>query len=296
MGEEARPNLFLVGTQRAASTAMWQYLGSHPAVFMAPKELHHFGADLGSFGGRRDSGHRPDRREYLALFAEAPATASFRGDASVGYVYSTEAADEIHRFDPGARIVVSFRNPVDMAHSLYSLMRHQGAEQAATFEEAFADDDEPRWAYTHYPFRWAFTYPRLVRFSEQLERYLEAFGPDQVHVIVYEDLRQDTAAEYDKVLRFLGLEQGFRPELPVVNAQPGTRSALLRRWLEHTPGPVRRAARVALPSQEARRRIAGALAARNERPMARQDLDPALRARLEETVAPEVERFGALIG
>jgi hypothetical protein len=264
---------------------------------MAPKELHFFGADLGSFGDQHDPGHRPGMSEYLALFTvDAAGTARNRGDASVGYIYSTTAASEIHGYDPDARIVVSFRSPVDMAYSLFSLMQHQGAEPASSFEEAFADDRHARWAYTHYPFRWAFTYPRLVRFSEQLERYLECFGPNQVHVVLYEDLQRDVAAVYDRVLVFLGLDPGFRPGFDVVNAQPGTRSPLLRRWLEHTPATARRLGRVLVPSQGARRGLGRALAARNERPAMRPPLDEALRARLEEAVAGEVERFGALIG
>jgi hypothetical protein len=297
----ARPNLFLVGVQRSATTAMWQYLGEHPDIYMGPKEIHYFGSDLGTFGTEVDAGHRPDLSEYLSLFSSSTATAArIRGDASVGYIYSATAASEIHQFDPGARVVASFRNPVDMAWSLYGLMRHQGAEPAAEFEEAFRDAAHPRWAYTHYPFRWAFTYPKLIRFAEQLERYLEVFGPDQVHVIVYEDVRRDAAGEYDRVLRFLDVPAGFRPDFTVVNAQRRTRSTVLRRWLEHTPRGLRHAGRVLVPSQRARRKLGRSLTDHNERTAtgatAGPSLDPVVRARLEAEVAGEVERFGALIG
>ena len=301
MTSGARPNLFLVGVQRSATTAMWQYLGAHPSIYMGPKEIHFFGKDLGVFGSEADQGHRPDLAEYLRLFAGPDAsTSQFRGDASVGYIYSASAAREIHDFDPDARIIASFRNPLDMAWSLYGLMRHQGAELSDDFEAAFTDADHPRWAYTQYPFRWAFSYPRLVRFTDQLERYLEVFGTERVHVVVYEDVRRDVAAEYDRVLRFLGLPTGFRPDFAVVNAQRQTRSAVLRRWLEHTPGGLRRAGRVLVPSQRARRHVGRSLTTHNERiataASSGTPLDPEVRVRLEPVVAGEIERFGALIG
>lgn len=299
MADDARgaviPNLFLVGVQRSATTGMWTFLGQHPEIFMGQKELHHFGSDLGRFGSTIDTGARPDREQYLSYFAQAGDVA-YRGDASVGYIYSEVAAGEIKAFCPQARILVSFRNPVDMAYSLHSLMRFQGAEPEPSFERAVTDDASARWAFTSWPFRWAFTYPRLLRFSEQLERYFEVFGRQRVHVALYEDFVADPASVYRGILEFLGVDREFVPDFPVVFANRQERSPLVTRWLEQTPLALRGLGRLLVPSQSARRRVGKRVAATNQKVVPRPELDEGVRRRLSEMLEPEVAKLGKLIG
>ena len=289
------PNLFLVGVQRSATTALWTYLGQHPDVFMAPKELHHFGSDLGRHGSTVNRGERPDRSQYLAYYDRA-AGERYLGDASVGYIYSTTAARELKEFSPDARIVVSVRNPIDMAHSLHSLMRFQGAEAEPELERAIVDGSNPRWAFTSWPFRWAFTYPRLLRFSEQIQRYHDVFGRDRVHVVVYEDFVADPAAQYTRILEFLGVDTSFLPTFPVVFANRETRSTLLARWLKRTPLLVRGAGRLLVPSQAARRHLGKRAIAANQRVVPRPVLAADVRSRLQVTLSAEVDELGALLG
>lgn len=291
----AEPNLFLVGVQRSATTAMWTYLRQHPQVFMAPKELHYFGRDLGTFGEFTNRGARPDLDQYLSYFAPAT-TEPYLGDASVGYIYSRSAASEIHQFSPDARIVVSFRNPVNMIYSLYSLLRFQGAEPCATLSEALDDRNSPRWAFTSWPFRWAFTYRDVVRYSEQLERYLEHFAAEQLHVVVYEDFVADPQGTYRKLLAFLGIDQVSLPELRVVNANRKLRSRVVNRWLYRPPGVVRRSGKLMVPTRPMRKILGKKLIERNRREVRRPKLDDEFRAALEAELAPEVSRLGELIG
>ncbi len=288
------PNLFLVGVQRSATTGLWTFLGQHPDIFMAPKELHHFGSDLGRFGSIVNRGARPDRGQYLSFFEGAEAR--YAGDASVGYIYSQTAAREIAAFSPDAKILVSLRNPVDMAHSLHSLMRFQGLEPEESLEAAVRDGARARWAFTAWSFQWAFTYPRLLRFSEQLQRYLDVFGPDRVHVVLYEDFLADPAAVYRGILEFLELDTGFVPEFRVVFANREQRSPLVDRWLKRTPAPVRMAMRLLVPSRSARRSLGKHIGAANQKVVPRDPLDPASRARLVEALLPEVTALGALVG
>lgn len=289
------PNLFLVGVQRSATTGLWTYLGQHPDIFMGPKEVHHFGSDLGRHGTKVNRGARPDLAQYLAYY-EDTGGARYAGDVSVGYMYSTEAAREIKAFSPDARILVSLRNPVDMAHSLHSLMRYQGAEPEPSLEVAMADGSEPRWAYTSWPFRWAFTYPRLLRFGEQLERFLETFGPERVHVIFYEDFSADPAAVYRDILEFLEVDPSFVPEFPVVFANREVRSDLVRRWMKRTPLAVRGIGRMLVPVQSARRALGKRIINGNQKVVPRDELDAETRRRLSERLVPEVERVSALVG
>ena len=98
------PDFFIVGAPKCGTSALGEYLRKHPDVFMARKEMHHFGADLhfGSQIFRRKEG------AYLAEF-DAWNGQLLAGEASVWYLYSTQAAAEIKAFNPKARIIIMLR-------------------------------------------------------------------------------------------------------------------------------------------------------------------------------------------
>ena len=58
--------------------------------------------------------------------------------------------------------------------------------------------------------------------SVVLLRYFEAFGRDRVHVIIYDDFRDQTLRTYAGTLAFLGVDAGFEPQIEVVNANRRT--------------------------------------------------------------------------
>src|SRR5215475_12959925 len=103
-----KPDFFIVGAPRSATTAMAQFLGIHPEIFMARKEMHVFGADL-RFGQRF---YRRDLETYAMAF-EARNGHRLAGEASVWYLFSTRAAAEIKKFNPEARIIIMLREPVE---------------------------------------------------------------------------------------------------------------------------------------------------------------------------------------
>ena len=297
----SRPNLFVVGMPRSGTTALSSYLQSHPDVFMAPKELHFFGSDLVTQAATRDprgiaaaEGHRASLGldSYLASF-EGTQGRRYRCDSSVGYLYSTEAAQEIRAFAPDARILAHFRNPVDTLYSFHSLLFMIGLVPESDFEAAL---EQPYWwGGAASGFRWRFAPRTLVHYAEHLGRYFEVFGHDRVHVVLFDEFTADPPAAYARVLDFLGLEPDERQEFPVIHANRRPRSSALHRAL-HGSGPARRLARAVVADPARRRAIGRRLSELNRRSEPRRALDPSLRRRLEEEFAPEVRRLGALLG
>src|SRR5947207_13310329 len=132
-----RPDFFIVGAPKCGTTAMHQFLAQHPEVFLAPKEVHFFGADL------HLENDVQDLSTYLELFADAKN--EFRvGEASVWYLYSRHAAKEIKQFSAGSRIIIQLRNPVDMVHSLHSQLLFSGVEDIQDFESALRAEERVR--------------------------------------------------------------------------------------------------------------------------------------------------------
>jgi hypothetical protein len=286
------PDFFIVGAFKAGTTALYEYLRAHPQVFMPfHKEPMYFGSDLDARYARMT------RDEYLALFADAR-TDQRAGEASPWYLYSTTAASEIHEFNPEAQIIVMLRNPVDVMHAQHAQLLFNHREDLADFEAALAAEADRR-AGRRIPAgalrREALFYRHSVRFAEQLERYFDVFGRERVHVIVFDDFRDRTAGTYAGVLRFLGVDESFRPEFEVRNPNRRVRSAALQRAVFRPPGPLRRLVPW-LRRFPLVHRLRDALVSANSAPEARAQMDPALRQRLTAELAPEVEALGRLIG
>lgn len=247
------PDFFIVGAPKCGTTAMADYLGQHPEIGMCPyKESHFFATDLHSRSAFKQGQGPPDRAEYMSYF-EGLQARSRRGEASGWYLYSSAAPREIHGFCPDAGIVAMLRNPVTMLPSLHSQLVYWGIEPVEELERALALDPQREQTGTPPGFV-PRSYRSAVRYGEQLRRYFEVFGRDQVHVIVYDRLRDDTAGVYRETCEFLGVDPDFTPEIAVVNPNKRVRSKALRRLHRRPPESLRRGLH-AVTSQQARRRV-----------------------------------------
>ncbi len=255
------PDLFIVGAPKCGTTALHSYLSEHPQIFIPHKEQHFFGSDLDEIWNRpvRLVG-RPGRAKYFGEFA-ATGWASCRGERSVFYLWSRRAAEEIHEYNAGAKIVAMLRNPADMLASWHSQLLNTGIENIAVFEEALAAETDRRAGRRVPPhnsrrFPWRLLYRDMARFHQQLSRYFAMFEREQIHVILYDDFARDTSATYENVLRFLGVDPTFAPaNLTVVNANTRIRSRNLQRlvWQMRDPSSrLRQAGTRIIPSHRVR--------------------------------------------
>jgi Sulfotransferase domain len=286
-----RPDFFIVGAFKSGTTALYDYLGQHPQVFMPfHKEPLFFGDDLTRRYGRMT------REQYLSLFADA-GDGQRIGEASAWYLYSRCAAGEIRDFAPAAQIIVMLRNPVDVMHAQHSQLLFNAAEDIPDFAEALAAEPARRHGERLPPGpirRETLYYRESVRFAEQLERYFDAFGRERVHVILYDDFRDQTRQTYAATLSFLGVDQSFEPRVEVVNANRRVRSTVLQRLIFQPPRPMLGMVR-ALRRFPLVHRTRAMLLRMNSRAQRRTAMDPQLRAQLTEEFAPEVQRLASLI-
>jgi hypothetical protein len=291
-----RPDFFIVGAPKCGTTALYHYLRQHPDIYFAPKEIHYFGSDL-TF---RENDKRPRTEEqYLECFSRA-AHENMLGDASVWYLYSKEAAREIKRFSPAARIIIMLRNPIDMLYSNYSQNRWNGDEDIRSFQLAL--DAEPdrrqgkRLPRTTAPGPVeALFYLDTARFSEQIQRYFMEFGEDRVHIIFYDDFAKETALVYRSVLGFLGIDEGFQAEIAVVNSNKVIASELFWRFVKSPPSWLRGTWQTILPAKT-RKSILRFSNKLNKKEAARPPMNAATRDCLKRTLEPEVERLSRLLG
>jgi hypothetical protein len=243
-----QPDFFIVGAPKSGTTALYEYLRQHPDVFLPErKELRFFGSDLDV----RDR-HKLSRDEFLEYFADAP-DGAFIGTAYVWYLYSQTASSEIRRFNADAKIIAMLRNPLEMLPALHGEHLTNGNENLTTLSVALDAEPQRRAGrlippHAHLP--QGLFYSEVARYSDQLERYFEAFGRARVHVILFDDFASSPADAYVETLRFLGVRDDFRPEsFPIINASKRLRSERLRHFLARPPELPRRVIRHVVPSQ-----------------------------------------------
>jgi hypothetical protein len=209
------PNFFIVGAPRCGTSSLYFYLEKHPQVFMCkPKEPHYFGSDL-------ELRPRPytDQEAYLKLF-EGAGEATHGGEASVLYLYSRKAPDEILALNPAARIVIMLRDPVDMIRSLHVRNLLNNYEDIVDLEQALAAEQARREGQRIPPTcvpPLTLQYTTLGRYADHVVRYQQVFGRDRVLCLLFDDLEKEPERVYGETLAFLGLEDRGRPEFKAYN-------------------------------------------------------------------------------
>lgn len=292
-----RPNFFIAGAPKCGTTSLSSYLQQHPDVFMpARKEPRYFAPDLDT-GSERDARYFVrSEAEYLELFAPA-AGRSRAGEATALYLYSGVAAQKIAAFAPDARIIVMLRNPVDLMYAFHGERVANGNEDITDFSEALAaerDRKEGKRTSPRIRIPKALQYRDIARLAAQVERFQAHFPARQIHTIVFDDFQADTAAEFAKVVNFLGLEPFQPASYDVVNPSRRVRSENVVRMLTQPSGLVGRLARVV--PQGVRTAVAHRVRQWNLPTAPRPPLDPALREQLRQEFHDEIVRLEHVVG
>jgi hypothetical protein len=207
------PDFFVVGHPKSGTTALYEMLAAHPQIGMATEKEPWFfsAAELRHRAPPREPvGIPATLEEYLALFDGATPDQRL-GEASTTYLWSPTAAAAIAAVCPGARIVALLREPASFLRSLHLQFVEAHIEVEHDFERALALEPERRAGrqiprHTYWP--QLLLYSEHVRYTQQLRRYCEAFAPEQILVLVYEDFKRDNEATLRRLLRFLEVDDG----------------------------------------------------------------------------------------
>jgi hypothetical protein len=150
-------------------------------------------------------------------------------EASPSYISHYWAPQRLAALLPGARLLVTLRDPVDRAYSQFQMSRREQEEPLRSFAEAVAAEEgrlagerartlSDRW-YNSWPIG-CWSYLMRSRYAEQLERWLEFFPREQFHFLTLEQLATDPQATLDRVHEFLELPAHAQPQLQAMHVAP----------------------------------------------------------------------------
>jgi hypothetical protein len=295
------PNFFVAGVPKCGTTAIYEYLLSHPNIFLPQsvggsvkqKEPHFFADDL---PGIRlfDS-----EEAYLNLFADATDCHTAVGEASVMYLFSNIALEKIKWKYPESRIIIMLRNPLQAVFSFHQELYNCHTENLAEFSEAWAAQESralgrniPKGC----PNPNALQYREVFRYAPQLEKLWRIFPREQTMIVVYDDFARDTRRVYQKILRFLNVPDDGRDTFERVNESKRNRSRLLSQLLFRPPAKVRSAAEWL--KQKAGidyTQVAITLTKLNQEPYSRPILPADLQQELKDSFEPDVMQVSRLL-
>ena len=197
----ALPNLLIVGAAKSGTTSLHNYLNQHPSVFMCSPKEPHFLINK-EIGEQRIPKGILNIEDYKALFKEA-SNKLYRGESSVMYLLFSEfTVKNINKYlSKDVKIIIMLRNPVERAYSGYQHIKRYNLTESLSFEKAL-DQSENRY-HNDSNMTPASRYLELGMYFEQVKRFIEEF--DNVHVIIYDDYKNDFSSEMDNVFKFLNV-------------------------------------------------------------------------------------------
>lgn len=236
------PNLFIVGAPKCGTTSLHFYLNQHPDVFLCePKEPNYYNTDL-------IRTNRIKKQDYFELYNDT--NAKYIGEATPLYLMSKDAPLNIKKDSPNAKIIIAIRKPSDLLFSAYYQNKYNLIEEASSFEEAINDEENRiknlKDTKTGEPID-RLIYSRFVHFTVQISRYFETFGRENVHVIIFDELKRNTEIEVRKVLDFLSIDNKAEINFSIQNVHKTNKSQLIAKNLHSPPSFLRKLVRLVVP-------------------------------------------------
>ena len=286
------PNFIVIGAGRSGTTSLHNYLGQHPDVYLCPEKSPNFFVSHeeqpeweGPIARRMAQQWVRDRAAYEALFDGARDEPAI-GEASPVYLQALSAAPTIAELCPDARLVAVLRDPVDRAYAHFLGRRRDGLDARVDFRAVVAEERS-----RPLPDSVAFgSYLGCGRYHHFLSPYFELFPRERLRVYLYEDLASDAHGLLADLFAFLDVDPTFVPSTEKRHAQTGVIENPVLRGAWTGSVRVRTALRPYLPAMV--RDLGRPVFARR---LAKERLEPELRAELIEVFRDDIGRLQGLI-
>ena len=184
------PTFIVIGAMKGGTTSLFHYLDEHPQVHMSPlKEVDFFVEEINWDRGID---------WYARQFDGAGPNTKAIGEASTIYTKYPQhrgVPGRIRAHLPDVRLIYVVRDPIERMRSHFQHRALVGSERRPLAEALEADP----------------SYIDTSRYGMQLERYLEHFPREQIHILTSEDLRSSRAETLRGVFGFIGVDQSFVP-------------------------------------------------------------------------------------
>ena len=278
------PNFFIAGAPKSGTTNMSYYLMQHPQVFM-PENLEPW------FFARLDIPQNyereiiSDEKKYLNLFKNAK-NCKVVGESSPVYLYCPHSALEIKNRFPNSKLIISLRNPIEIAYSEYFSLKFMGFDQNRSFDELLDSSEEQLT-------RNEFHIDSLLEagfYSKHIKRFQKIFSKNQIKIIIFEEYVKNTVPTINSILSFLGIKESITFDVTPKGAYKVPRNFASQKLMNNST--FRKAAKFVIPTVTRQKIGERFLVKESSRPPLKQNQ----RKRLMQIYQDDVENLSELLG
>lgn len=299
MRTERWPDFIIIGAGKSGTTALDQFLGQHPEVFMSKKKEPNFfsleGVDPDSYEFPEARAYHfesvYEKAPYLDLFKDAPLNQA-AGENSNLYMVEERTAKRIREILPDVRIIAMIRQPADRLFSRYQHMLREEKVPTEGFDSIF--DRSSLW--------WRRADLIIEGFyAKNLQRFYALFPRDQIRVYLYDDFRKNPDGVLKNIFDFIGVSNDFKVDTDMVMNKSGVLKKNVFNQLFGQNGSVVRGFKRMFPSWHAQLKGNKAVLkrlnnARNKQ-IVKMDFDPELRKKItEEIYMSDIRQLEKLLG
>lgn len=200
------PNSILLGAQKAGTSSYFSWIAQHPEV-CGPEAVKDFPFFL-------NDDYYQKGFAYLSGFYKEYNHEPIILAGCVNYIYFSKAIERLYNFNPDLKLLLVLRNPVERAFSAYQYFKML-SQETADFPSAIQREKNEK--QSSYHFQTDFTYVDHGLYYKQLKILLQYFNREQLHIILFDDLKAAPEHEMKKTFAFLNINTDFTPTLESVN-------------------------------------------------------------------------------
>lgn len=198
-----KPNLLIIGAQKAGTTFLGRKLSEHPDIYMVEPEIHYF---------NKTENLQKGAAWYEQHFAHGTGK-KYVGEKTPNYLWTNiphQGTDEkgiaqrIYTYAPEAKLIVLLRDPVKRAVSAFNHhFRHGRFSPFRSVDDYLVgelQEEAERYGVLS-----------MGMYYTQLKEYLRLFPREQLLVLIYEeDVSKNPEKGLQRCLQFLGLDDSFQ--------------------------------------------------------------------------------------
>jgi len=278
------PNFFIVGAPKSGTTNISYYLIQHTQVFM-PENLEPYYFARLDIPQNYEREIISDEKKYLNLFKNAKNCKAI-GESSPVYLYCPHSALEIKNRFPNSKIIISLRNPIEIAYSEYFSLKFMGFDKNRSFNELLDSSKEQL-------DQNEFHIDSLLEagfYSKHIKRFQKIFSKNQIKIIIFEEYIKNTIPTINSILSFLDIDKSIAFKTAPKGAYKVPRNFASQKLMNNST--FRKTAKFIIPTV-ARQKIGERFLVKES---SRSVLKQNERQRLKEIYQDDVENLAKLLG
>jgi hypothetical protein len=235
----------IIGAQKAGTTSLLRYLGEHPNCISHPQKEFSYFTDKIEF----DEGLTLAMKKY---FSHNPNTEGKLIVAkNAGLFTDMNGLARLKKNNPNCQLVFILRNPVERTYSSYLMEKNFGTVN-------FDFKDLPELIKKHqYNLEDTWDFDFFIEYSlysHHLKNIYSLFPKENINIVLYEDLKDDTSKICKQLFRKLNIDDSFTPNVEMrYNVTQKTRSHTYARIIKHllrNQNPLKKFIKLFLPGHK----------------------------------------------